>query len=226
MLTIIDYGIGNLRSIEKAFQAVGVEVLRTDRIADIERAERLVLPGVGAFGACAAEIRRRGLERPILDAVESGKPFLGVCVGMQLLFDEGEEMGRHRGLGILPGRVIKFAGQPAPTMVFCEGVPDTPEPDVRAEGKPLKVPHMGWNRIVPERTGPLLEGIEPGAYFYFVHSYHALPEDARDVIAHCDYGLPFPAIVGRNNVFGVQFHPEKSQKNGLDILRNFSTILT
>ncbi|HET6569003.1 MAG TPA: imidazole glycerol phosphate synthase subunit HisH [Rhodothermales bacterium] len=225
MLTIIDYGIGNLRSIEKAFQAVGVDVLRTDRVADIERAERLVLPGVGAFGACAAEIRRRGLEQPILDAVARGKPFLGVCIGMQLLFEESEEMGRHRGLGILPGRVVKFTGHPVPAGVpTYKGAPEPSEEATDGE-KPLKIPHMGWNRIVPEQSSPLLEGIEPGAYFYFVHSYHALPEDTADVIAHSEYGMPFPAIVGRNNVFGVQFHPEKSQKNGLDILRNFSTIL-
>lgn len=225
MVTIIDYGIGNLRSIEKAFQAVGVDVLRTDRAEDIERAERLVLPGVGAFGACADEIRRRDLETPILEAVASGKPFLGVCVGMQLLFDESEEMGAHRGLGILPGRIVKFARElVAASGASCEAAPGTPEWAEAAPEKPLKVPHMGWNRTVFERSSPLFTGIEDGAYFYFVHSYHAVPDNPADILASCTYGTAFPAIVERNNVYGIQFHPEKSQQAGLDILKNFSMI--
>ncbi len=210
MLTIIDYGIGNLRSIEKAFQAVGVDVLRTDDVRRIAEADKLVLPGVGAFGACVDEVRRRHLEAPIRDAVDRGVPLLGVCVGMQLLFDESEELGRHKGLGILPGRIVRFenalvsAGDAAP--------------------EPLKVPHMGWNTLAFKQPSPLVEGLPPEAFVYFVHSYHAAPDDPGDVLATTPYGVDFPAIVGRNNVFGVQFHPEKSQQNGLRILKNFALL--
>ncbi|MGI9176030.1 MAG: imidazole glycerol phosphate synthase subunit HisH [Rhodothermales bacterium] len=227
MVTIIDYGIGNLRSIEKAFEAVGADVLRTDDPGAIAEAERVVLPGVGAFGACADEIRRRDLEGPILDAIEAGKPFLGVCVGMQLLFEESEEMGSHQGLGVLPGRIVRFAGRPEPVLAgeaigaVASGVV-TDEDDFAP--KPLKVPHMGWNTLSPTRDSALLEGIGEEAYVYFVHSYHAFAERTSDVLATTTYGVDFPAIVERNNVFGVQFHPEKSQRNGLRILRNFSTL--
>ena len=213
MITIIDYGIGNLRSIEKAFERVGAEVLRTDDPEALARAERLVLPGVGAFGACINEVRRRGLEAPIHDAVAQGVPFLGVCVGMQLLFDESEEMGRHTGLGVLPGRVVRFAGHT---------VPDGGSPDAEAEA--LKVPHMGWNTLMPQRPSPLLAGLPETAYFYFVHSYYCAPARPADVLAATDYGKTFAAIVGHGNVFGVQFHPEKSQQNGLRILKNFAAL--
>ncbi|MCH8961467.1 MAG: imidazole glycerol phosphate synthase subunit HisH [Bacteroidetes bacterium] len=223
MITIIDYGIGNLRSIEKAFQHVEAEVLRTDRAEDLARASHLVLPGVGAFGACIDEVRRRRPEQPILDAVDRGVPFLGVCVGMQLLFDVGEERGQHQGLGILPGRVVRFervhAREAAATCTDEAG-----DVDIVAETQSLKVPHMGWNNVVPRRKAPLLAGIEPGAYFYFVHSYHAVPATPDDVLATTTYGVDFPAIVARNNVFGVQFHPEKSQHNGLRILKNFAQL--
>jgi imidazole glycerol-phosphate synthase subunit HisH len=208
MLVIIDYGIGNLRSIEKAFQSVGSDVKRTDKAEDIAKAERVVLPGVGAFGACAAEIRRRGLVAPVMEAIASGKPFLGVCVGMQLLFEMGEEMGRHEGLGYLPGKVVRFSGEMA----------------AEPAGASLKVPHMGWNTITAHRSDPLLEGIEPNAYFYFVHSFHAAPQNPDDVLASTHYGVDFPAIVQRNMVYGVQFHPEKSQRNGLRILNNFANL--
>ena len=203
MVTIIDYGIGNLRSLEKAFQAVGAEVLRTDHPEALLQAERLVLPGVGAFGACMAELRRRGLIAPIHEAVRRGIPLLGVCAGLQLLFEESEEHGRHEGLGLMPGRVVRF-------------------PETTADGRRLKVPHMGWNTITHHRPSPLLEGIPDGAYFYFVHSYHAVAENPDDVLAVTTYGdVTFPAIVGRDRVFGVQFHPEKSQQHGLRILKNF-----
>lgn len=207
MVTLIDYGIGNLRSVEKAFEAVGASVLRTDDRAAIREATRLVLPGVGAFGACADELRRRGLEQPVRDAVAAGTPLLGVCVGMQLLFDGSDEMGDHEGLGLLPGRITRFAT-------------DLPGD----HGRPLKVPHMGWNTVRLQTASPLLDGLPTAPYFYFVHSYHAVPARADDVLGAATYGASFPAIVGRNNVFGVQFHPEKSQQNGLHILKNFSTL--
>lgn len=206
-VTIIDYGIGNLRSIEKAFQSLDIEVLRTDRPDDIASADRLVFPGVGAFGACIGEVQRRGLVEPIRDYVGTGRPFLGVCVGMQLLFDEGEEMGTHSGLGILPGKVVRFSSD-----------------QHEGSDRPLKVPHMGWNAALLERPSPLAEGLPEVPYFYFVHSYHALPAAPSDVLATTTYGLQFPAIVNRNNVFGVQFHPEKSQRNGLRILDNFTRL--
>ncbi len=216
MITLIDYGIGNLRSIEKAFEHVGAGVRRTDRAEDVARAERLVLPGVGAFGACVGEVRRRGLEQPIREAVARGVPFLGVCVGMQLLFEVGEEMGLHAGLGLLPGRVVRFQGAYAPA-----GAGDVGE-RAEAAARPLKVPHMGWNTVTPRRASALLAGVTPGAFFYFVHSYHAAPAEAADVLATTRYGVEFPAVVARGNVFGVQFHPEKSQHNGLRILKNFA----
>lgn len=205
-VTLIDYGIGNLRSVEKAFEHVGAEVLRTDDPALLLTADRLVLPGVGAFGACIGEIRRRGLEQPLRQAAAQGIPLLGVCIGMQLLFDEGEEGGRHAGLGLLPGRVVHFATAAGP------------------EAFPLKVPHMGWNPVALAQSTPLLEGLHDPAYFYFVHSYHAVPADAAHVLGTATYGHPFAAVVGRNNVYGVQFHPEKSQQSGLRILRNFSNL--
>lgn len=249
MITIIDYGIGNLRSIEKAFEAVGADVIRTDREADVRRGDKVVLPGVGAFGACAAEIRRRGLEDPVRRAIDEGKPFLGVCVGMQLLFEVGEEMGRHEGLGVLSGRVLRLdaAAERAPALAPSGGE-DGARPDrglgAAAEAgsgretmhggasggesggwtADLKIPHMGWNTIEKQRENPLLEGLPAEAYFYFVHSFAAVPADFEDVLATCRYGLDFPAVVHRNNVYGVQFHPEKSQQNGLRILRNFAEL--
>ena len=208
MTTIIDYGIGNLRSLEKAFAAAGVAVERTGDPARIGRAERLVLPGVGAFGACAAELRQRGLADVVTERARAGVPLLGVCVGMQLLFEASEERtgadGRpHAGLGLLPGRVVRFDGALAD-----------------ADGARLKVPHMGWNRLRRRAAHPVLGGAEP--HVYFVHSYHAAPAVARDVLATVSYGAEVPAVVGRANVVGVQFHPEKSAGAGLAMLRQFA----
>lgn len=218
MICIIDYGIGNLRSIEKAFEAVGADVVRSDAPADIKAAERVVLPGVGAFGACADEINRRHLVEPILEAVASGKPFLGVCVGMQLLFEESIEMGVHKGLAILPGRVIKFKPSYQPAPAFAGEVHELPEPET------MKIPHMGWNTVAATREDRLLAGLPAPAYFYFVHSYHVAADHSADVLGATQYGTSFPAIVQRNNVYGVQFHPEKSHDNGLTILKNFATL--
>ncbi|MFO8098792.1 MAG: imidazole glycerol phosphate synthase subunit HisH [Salinibacter sp.] len=207
MLTIIDYGIGNLRSIEKAFERVEADVARTDDPSAVAEAERLVLPGVGAFGACIGEIRARGLEEPILEAVHRGTPLLGVCVGLQLLFDAGHEKGVHDGLGLLPGTVRHFH--------------DAADGD---EMDNLVVPHMGWNALSPTRNHPLLDGLGNEAYVYFVHSYHAVPDNSDDVLATSTYGHSFPAIVQRDHVCGVQFHPEKSQAAGLRLLNNFATM--
>ena len=206
MITIIDYGIGNLRSIEKAFETVGASVHRTDDPEDVTTAEKLVLPGVGAFRACIDEIRNRDLEAPILDAIDRGTPFLGVCVGMQLLFERGYEKGEHEGLGVLPGHVAHFRETEAE-------MPDG-----------LSVPHMGWNTIEPTRENPLLADLGENPYVYFVHSYHAVAEETQDILATTTYGHSFPSVVHRENVFGVQFHPEKSQAAGLGLLENFARV--
>lgn len=208
MVTVIDYGIGNLRSIEKALVHVDVEVVRTDDPGAVADAERLVLPGVGAFGACIDEVRRRGLEEPIRTAVDRGVPFLGVCVGMQLLFERGEERGEHAGLGVLPGRVVRFDADRLR----------------EATGEALKIPHMGWNTVSLRRSHPLTADIPDETYFYFVHSFYAVPDHDEDVLGTTRYGIDFPAMVQRNNVMGVQFHPEKSQTHGLRILRNFAAL--
>jgi glutamine amidotransferase len=197
MITMIDYGIGNLRSVQKALEHVGARVRLTDDPKGILAAEKLVLPGVGAFGAGMAALVQRELAEAIAQGAGRGIPLLGICLGMQLLFDESEERGLHKGLGLLPGRVVRFAG----------------------EG--LKVPHMGWNQIEREWDHPLLQGVKSGAHTYFVHSYYCRPARAEDVIAHTEYGERFAAIAGRTNVVGIQFHPEKSQQVGLRILRNF-----
>jgi glutamine amidotransferase len=210
VLLIVDYGIGNLRSLEKAFAAVGVDVERSGDPAAVARADRLVLPGVGAFGACAAALRDHGLAEAVTERARAGAPLLGVCVGMQLLFEASEEdgeAGAPPGLGLLPGRVVRF--------------PDgLTEPD----GRPLKVPHVGWNALAPARPHALLAGLDAGAHVYFVHSYHAAPADAADVLARATHGVAFPAVVGRGNVLGAQFHPEKSQAAGLRLLRNFAEL--
>lgn len=201
---LIDYGIGNLHSMQKALEAVGADVVRSGEPDDILGAARLVLPGVGAFGSCARALRDAGLEEPVLAAVARSVPLLGVCVGMQLLFEEGFEKGRHRGLGLLPGSVRRF-----PDSVAREA----------------KVPHVGWNRIRPASDHALVASLPATAWVYFVHSYIAMPENETDVIASAYYGVDFPAMVGRNRVFGVQFHPEKSRSAGLSVLRNYVRLI-
>ncbi len=203
-VTIIDYGIGNLRSLQKALETVGASVLRTDDPQRILEAERLVLPGVGAFRACMQEIEQRGLVDPIIQATEAGTPLLGICVGLQLLFESSEEGGTYPGLGLIPGRVVRF-----------------PEAPPEAPDERLKIPHIGWNRIHPRHPHALFEGLPPSPYFYFVHSYHAWAEEERHVLAETRYGVSFPSAVHREHILGVQFHPEKSQRNGLQLLRNF-----
>ena len=205
-ITMIDYGGSNLRSVQKALEAVGADVRVTADPDEVRRATKLVLPGVGAFGAGMAALRGRGLDAATREVVHAGALLLGICLGMQFLFDASDEMGRHTGLGLIPGPVTRF---PA---------------DLRAGDRPLKVPHVGWNEIDHDATHPLLAGVAPGAHAYFVHSYVCVPVDPSDVLARADYGGPFAAIVGRGRVLGIQFHPEKSQRVGLRILSNFAVM--
>jgi imidazole glycerol-phosphate synthase subunit HisH len=198
MIAIIDYGVGNLRSVEKAFAAVGAEAAVTGDAGAIRAAERIVLPGVGAFGECARQLRACGLDQLVLGAAEAGKPVLGLCVGLQLMFDEGHEFGVHRGLGLMRGRVVRF-----------------PE-------RGPHVPQIGWNQIENVRAHPLLDGLGDGTYFYFVHSFHVIAEDEADVVAETEYGIRYPSVCARGSVAGVQFHPEKSQTAGLRLLANFA----
>lgn len=195
-IIIIDYGVGNFRNVQKAFEAVGVAATITDSVDAVARAGILVLPGVGAFGDAITNLRQRGLDRPLLNAARAGKPLLGICVGLQLLFDESEEMGRHTGLGLLPGKVVRFPAG-------------------------LTVPHMGWNQIEPRQAHPLLNNIAAGDFAYFAHSYYAAPANPAHVVACTHYGQPFASIVARDNICAIQFHPEKSQQVGLQILKNF-----
>ncbi len=201
MIAIVDYGIGNLGSVTKGFRHVGAETVLTGEPALLRSAEALVLPGDGAFAAAMEELRQRGLVEVLLEAVHSGTPLLGICIGMQLLFEESEEHGRHPGLGVLPGRVRRFDDA-------------------------LVVPHMGWNRLDVRRAHKLLDGLPEQAYVYFVHSYFCEPARAEDVLATAEYGGDFAAIVGRDNVLGVQFHPEKSQEVGLKMVKNFVDLVS
>lgn len=208
MIAIVDYGMGNLRSAQKGIEKAGHDAMVTDDPAKIGAADAVVLPGVGAFKDCYEGLSSRGLVEPVLEAANSGKPFLGICVGLQLMFEASEEGGKEtKGLGILPGRVVRFPAATAATR--------------------LKVPHMGWNRLrsVPENHCPLLSELDEDPYVYFVHSYYAQPSDPDILLATCHYGVEFAAIVGKGNVFAVQFHPEKSQTDGLKILRAFGNLI-
>jgi imidazole glycerol-phosphate synthase subunit HisH len=200
MIAIVNYGVGNLRSVEKAFEAVGAEAVITSDAGVIAGAEKLVLPGVGAFGECANRLRSSGLEAGVLQAAEQQKPLLGLCVGLQLMFDEGHEFGVHKGLGLMPGRVVRF-----------------PE-------NGLRVPQIGWNQIEELQPHPLLEGLNERTYFYFVHSYRIEADEPSDVLASTEYGIRYPTICARGSVCGVQFHPEKSQDAGLRLLANFAAM--
>ena len=204
-ITMIDYGGSNMRSAHKGLEAIGATVIVSSDPETVRRADKLVLPGVGAFGAGMENLRVRGLIPAIQEAAAAGTPLLGICVGMQFLFEESEEMGRHAGLGLIPGRVIRFPG-----------------PQLLAQG--LKVPHMGWNQIDHDGSHPLLAGVPSGTYTYFVHSYYCAPAAAAAVAATASYGKPFAAVVQHGNVYGTQFHPEKSQVMGRRILRNFAAL--
>lgn len=201
-VTIVDYQMGNLRSVQKALEHVGVEATISNDANEIANADRLILPGVGAFRDAIREIKTRDLVRPIKDFIASGRPFLGICLGLQLLFEVSEEGGQYEGLGVLAGRVVRF--------------------ELPAE---YKVPHMGWNRVKQEQVGvPAFAGLPADAYFYFVHSYYVRPDDASVCWLTSDYGGAFCAAVARDNVIATQFHPEKSQTHGLRLLENFSRI--
>jgi glutamine amidotransferase len=207
MITIVDYQMGNLRSVENALNRMGVEARVSSVPDEIANAEKLILPGVGGFGEAIDEIRRRDLERPILDFIDSGRPFLGICLGLQLLFETGYEGGIQKGLGCLPGEVVRFDIDPA-----------------------LKVPHMGWNTVFAPKEfasaggESLMKNIPDGAHFYFVHSYYVRPADPKVVALCSDYGGAFCAMVQSGNIYATQFHPEKSQRDGLQMLANFAAL--
>jgi imidazole glycerol-phosphate synthase subunit HisH len=197
-VAIIDYGVGNLRSVEKAFAATGCEAIISDDESVLRTAQKLVLPGVGAFGACMKALKGRGFDRLVCERARAGTPLLGVCVGMQLLFDESDEFGSTPGLGLLRGSVRRF-------------------------GNDLVVPQVGWNRIHQKRSCALFDEIEDGAFCYFVHSFYCQPRDESVIAGETDYGGRYASVIARGNICGVQFHPEKSQDVGLTMLRNFAT---
>lgn len=198
-VTIIDYGMGNLRSVQKAFERLGLQAHVTDDPEKVRQAERLVLPGVGAFGDAMTGLERRGLIKPILRFIESGRPFLGICLGLQLLFEKSYENGPVKGFGLLRGEVVRF---------------DLP--------KGWTVPHMGWNQVRQESPTPLMAGIPDESYFYFVHSYYVVPRDPEVVAGTTEYMIRFCSMVRQDNLFATQFHPEKSQTLGLKLLANFA----
>lgn len=211
MIAIVDYNIGNVRSVQKAVErATGdagsqQEVILTGDPATLLRADGVILPGVGAFGACVTNLRQAQLSSVVREVAVQGTPLLGICVGMQMLFDFSEEMGEWRGLGLLPGRVRRF------------------EHKLSTFSPPLRVPQIGWNQLHPVRTDPLLAGIGDGAFAYFVHSYYCDAADPADVLATTDYGISYASVVQHGRIWGIQCHPEKSQKVGLRILSNFVT---
>jgi glutamine amidotransferase len=201
MIAIVDYGMGNLRSVQKGFERVGAEAMICQRASEISRCEKLVLPGVGAFRDAISELRRLELVDPILTHIAADKPFLGICLGLQLLFDVSHEDGEWPGLGVIPGEVIRFEDRPG-----------------------LKVPHMGWNQVEQTGSTPLFASIPSDSYFYFVHSYHVVPRDRSVIAGTTDYGTRFVSVVSRGNLFATQFHPEKSQRHGLQLLKNFASL--
>jgi len=205
MIALIDYGISNLRSVQKAFEHLDTEVTLVDTPDRLTQADRLILPGVGAFPAGMKGLQERGLIESIKQAVHEGKPLIGICLGMQLLFESSDEMGETQGLALLPGKVTRLGGQSS----VVHG---------------LKVPHMGWNQLEAVCEHPLVRDLVSGSYAYFVHSYAVYPEQHDIVLATTEYGGPFASIVGRNKVCGLQFHPEKSQAVGLKLLRNFLSL--
>lgn len=196
-IAVIDSGVANLRSVSNALQHLGANFWIAESPADLAKADKIILPGVGAFEAGMRQVRAKGFIAPLHDYAAKGTPILGICLGMQLLFERSEEMGDHEGIGLLPGTVLRFP----------------------VNGP--KVPHIGWNQLEHDGSSPLLEGVPAGGYAYFVHSYYVATPQRNLVIASTCYGIDFPAVVGRGNVFGAQFHPEKSHHSGLTLLKNF-----
>lgn len=210
MVTIVDYGMGNLRSVEKGIEKVGGHATVTGSADAIANAERLILPGVGAFRDAMHHLRECQLIEPIRDYLKRGRPFLGICLGLQMLFEKSFEDGEYDGLGVFPGEVVRFD---------FSGVDVSAA--VRSNGHPLKVPHMGWNRLRVAGPNRLLAGLPPEPSVYFVHSYHVVPRDRTIIAAEAEYGVPFTAMVAEGPIFATQFHPEKSQDVGLAMLKNF-----
>lgn len=203
MIGIIDYGMANLRSVQKAFEQVGTRAQILSKPEEIEKADKIVLPGVGAFQDAVATLRDQHLDEPIIAHIQKGKPFFGICLGLQMLFDVGYEDGEHRGLGVLKGSCVRF----------------TVDADLG-----LKVPHMGWNQLQVKTPSPLLRDLPAECGVYFVHSYHVVPADTSVIATTTDYGRPFVSSIWRDNIVATQFHPEKSQKVGLQILSNFAAM--
>jgi len=197
-IVIVDYGMGNLRNVQKGFEKIGFEARLTRNKREIERSSAVVLPGVGAFKDCMENLKKYGLVEPLLRSIEKGKPYLGICLGLQILFSESEEFGSYKGLDLIKGKVVRF------------------EPDPEH-----KVPHMGWNTIEKKKEVPVLRGIESGDFFYFVHSYYVIPDQTQWISSLTTYGKPFVSSIWKENLFATQFHPEKSQQKGLRILENF-----
>ena len=206
MIAIIDYDMGNLRSVQKGFERVGHDAVVTRSPSAIEGASHVVLPGVGSFRECMENLIKYDLTGPIVKAIESGKPFLGICLGLQLLFTESDEFGNCRGLDLVGGRVVRFS------------------PEIRRENTDIKIPHMGWNDIEIKRRPPVLDGIEDRSFLYFVHSYYVVPDDEAVVATTTGYGREFVSSIWKDNIFACQFHPEKSQAVGLKVLKNFGNI--
>lgn len=203
MIAIVDYNMGNLASVRNAFNVLGEQVVIESNPEKLAQYDRIILPGVGAFGDAMEHLKTNGMDEAVKQYAQSGKYVLGICLGMQLLFDSSEEFGITAGLGLIPGRVVAF--------------------DSSRFHTPLKVPHMGWNRMLTHGH-PLFEGLDEGHYLYFVHSYHALCAQKEHSIGECFYGYEFTSAVGRDNVMGIQPHPEKSHQNGLRLLKNFITL--
>lgn len=208
MIAVIDYGMGNLRSVQKSLEFVGAKVIVTHDPDLILNANSVVLPGVGAFKDCMANLNKLKLVDPIRKFIDGGKPFLGICLGLQVLFEESEEYGPVAGLGILPGKVVKFPGGSSETK----------------NGRPIKIPHMGWNQIKIKKNVPLFGGVGDSPYFYFVHSYYVVPKDQNMIATVTNYGIEFVSGIQHKNIYAFQFHPEKSQTLGLSILERFSNL--
>jgi glutamine amidotransferase len=204
VIAVVDYGMGNLSSVQNGLKVVGAEGRATSDPKEILNAKAVILPGVGAFKDCMSNLEKFGLVDCVQKSAQSGKPFLGICLGLQLLFSESEEFGSYPGLNLIPGKVKKFQ--------FSD------------ENRDLKIPHMGWNRVKFQRESSLFEGVPDDSYFYFVHSYYVVPENPNVVAATANYGGDFVCGIRRDNIYAFQFHPEKSQKLGLTLLKNFSAL--